>query len=160
MLVVEDADPSTWTLRFKHGRITILLYIEPLTPFATLKSDLLDTLRERYPLGLPAPSNGSGTVPEIQPHTQIPDSIEDIALGVPVDECDAGKGWQELVLMNGGTGIRDSPKSLGLKDRGMVAFRFKKGDEMEGAGESLFEVTLPTYEETYGEGAEIDEASR
>lgn len=48
-------------------------------------------------------------------------------------------------------GLGDTPESLGLKEGGLVAFRFLAGDS-----EGDFEVQWPSYEE-YGEGEDEDE---
>lgn len=132
------------TLRFKHGRLTILLFSDPLTPISTLKSELLDVLRERYPAGLPPSSTSLGTK-----NIEIPESIHDVAFGVPVDIYEMSKGWEELNTGGAAGGMKESPKSLGLKDGSCLAFRF--AGEEEGDEDDLFSVEWPDYEELYGE---------
>ncbi|KAH8592128.1 hypothetical protein B0O99DRAFT_518276, partial [Bisporella sp. PMI_857] len=122
-------DPTSWTLLFRHGRTTILLFASPLTPFTTLKSELLSTLRERYPSGLPNPS----PAPSSRATIALPPSPDDIVLGALHDEHDREKGWRELDTSEG-----ESPQSLGLKDRAHIAFAFD---------EEGFVVEYPGYEE-------------
>jgi hypothetical protein len=65
-------------------------------------------------------------------------------LGVPVDVYEPSKGWVEITTDGG---IKESPKSLGLKDGSVVAFAFIDGDE---GGESMeFNVEWSSYEEQY-----------
>jgi hypothetical protein len=130
----------SYTLRFKHGKITILLLAAPLTPFTTIIDDLLTILRERYPLGLE--NNYS---PEPIP---IPESIIDVVLGVPKDQYDLTKGWEELDI--GVTGITESPRSLALKEGAPIAFRFI-GEEDTDKDDEKFWVEMPNLEDLYPE---------
>ncbi|KAF4624645.1 hypothetical protein G7Y89_g13525 [Cudoniella acicularis] len=111
----DDVPYSAYTLRFKHGKHTILLFADPLTPFSEIKYDLLTVLREQYPDGLPRSDSDTPL--------KIPESILDVILGVPNDPYDNTKGWSELDTTPGG-GITESPKSLGVKDGGVIAFVF------------------------------------
>ena len=143
-----EGNSTNWTLRFKHGRLTVLLFTEPLTPFSTLKDELLSVLRERYPKGLPKPG-------EPNDYVSIPDSIDDVALAFPADQNDMSKGWKELELSGGKGGMKDSPKGKGLKDGGVLAFRFRseaedEDGEGEGDGEE-FVVEWPSYDDNYGD---------
>jgi hypothetical protein len=134
-----------------------------LTPFSTLKDELLSILRERYPNGLPTPTaipppNFSSTSStNSAKYIPIPSSILDVVLGIPTDENDPTKGWEELKLSVGGWGMKDSPKSLGLRDGSLIAFRFRNeeededGNEVDGAEEDRFEVAWSSYDENYGE---------
>jgi hypothetical protein len=118
------------TLLFKYGKYTILLFAEPLTPFSTIKSNLLTTLKERYPEGLET---------SLSPNRiKIPDSILDIVLGVPKDIYDPSKGWDELNIRGGG--MKESPRSLGLKDGSQVAFAFVDENEEDKEAKDLFHV--------------------
>jgi len=137
----DEVQPTALTLRFKHGKHTILLFAEPLTPFSTIKTELLNVLRERYPEGLP-----SSTSPT--PVT-IPESILDLVLAVPIDIYEPSKGWTELATRAGG--IKETPKSLGLKDGGLLAFAFVGG---KGEGDYDFAVEWSSYDEQYGDGKE------
>jgi hypothetical protein len=118
------------TLLFKYGRYTILLFAEPLTPFSTIKSNLLTTLKERYPDGLET---------SLSPNRiKIPNSILDIVLGVPKDIYDPTKGWDEL--NTGAGGMTESPRSLNLKDGSQIAFGFVDEDEEDKEAKDLFHV--------------------
>jgi hypothetical protein len=113
---------------------------EPLTPFSTIKSNLLAILKERYPEGL---SRSDSPTP-----TKIPDSILDVVLGVPVDPYELSKGWDELDTRGGG--MKETPRSLGLKDGSKIAFAFAENDEDKEAKE-LFYVEVPDVDALYPE---------
>jgi hypothetical protein len=83
---------------------------------------------------------------------------------VPVDAHDMEKGWRQLGgVVRDALGLKESPKTLGIKDGGVLAFRFRGEDEgyededEEGEGEEAggetqkFVVEWPSYDETYGE---------
>jgi hypothetical protein len=129
-----ESDPTHWTIRFKNGRITILLLLAPLTPLATLKTTLLDTLRERYPSGLP-PTLAT-------PKTQaIPEDADDLLLASPNNELELAEGWEAV-----GGDKKDCPRAMGWRDGGVVAFGFR--DTVEANG---WDVEIPTYEDSYPE---------
>ncbi|KAL3425387.1 hypothetical protein PVAG01_02178 [Phlyctema vagabunda] len=141
----EETQPTDLTLLFKHGRQTVLLLSKPLTPFPTIISELLDTLRERYPDGMP--TSGSD-------HTMtIPDSVHDVIIGIPKDAFEPSKGWAELTT--GAEDNTETPKSLGLKEGSLLAFNFVE----EGAKSKPvdFPVEWSSYEEQYGTAEPIDE---
>jgi len=145
----DEINSTALTLRFKHGRHTILLFAQPLTPFSSIKSDLLAVLRERYPSGIQGPPPSTDLVP-------IPDSILDVILGVPVDQYDMSKGWTELDTTAGGE-IRESPKSLGVKDGSAIAFAFVTGDDAEERVGDGFWVEFSNVDELYPEeDAEVE----
>jgi len=137
-----DIEPHTLTLRFKHGKHTILLFIDPLSTFAAIKTELLTVLRERYPSGL---STSLSPTP-----IKIPDSQIDVIFGVPVDVYEPQKGWSEIDT-SGGAAMRESPKSLGLKDGSVVAFAFV-GEDQEETPE--FHVEFSNVDELYPDEAE------
>ena len=136
----EDIKPTAITLRFKRGRHTILLFAEPLTAFSTIKTELLAALHERYPDGLP-----SSTSPT---PIKIPTEVLDVILGVPIDVYEPSKGWTELDTV--GEGIKECPKSLGLKDGSVIAFAFVNGEQNQ-EKEGEFEVEWSSYEDHYPE---------
>jgi len=150
MPIANEGTPSNWTLRFKSGKITILLYAEPLSTITVLKTELLSTLRERYPKGLPN-SEGTGE------HIPIPESLQELYLAVLVDEYDHSKGWADLITTGVG-GLRESVKNLGLKDGGCVAFTFGPAEEEEDGSDEIiareFTVQWPTYEDAYPDQVE------
>jgi len=134
MPISDDIESTALTLRFKHGKQTILLFAQPLTPFTSLKEELLVVLRERYPKGLDTKSDG-GRSP-----VKIPDTIKDVRLGVPKDQFDWTKGWTEL-------DTDESPKSLGVKDGGMLAFVFEAEIPAHANADDLFNVEFSNVEE-------------
>lgn len=140
----DDVKATAWTLRFKHGKHTILLFAEPLTPISTIKTELLTTLKERYPDGLPT-STADAPLP-------IPDSINEVLLGVPIDVYEPSKGWVEMGTVGS---TKDCPKSLGLKDNSVIAFAFIEGDE--GEEKVQFHVEWSSYEDQYPEDIGEDE---
>jgi hypothetical protein len=130
-----------------------------------LKTELLDALHERYPAGLPNPTPGSKKQLEPDEYIPIPDDSKDVALAVPVDVHNIEKGWRQLGRPGeDALGLKESPKTLGIKDGGVLAFRFRGEDERDGdddeeeaEGEEVgedtqkFVVEWPSYDETYGE---------
>jgi hypothetical protein len=108
-----------------------------LKPFTKIKVELLDILRERYPEGLVLSS-----CPNPKP---IPESINKIALGVPIDNFDPSKGWREIDTTSGD--LKECPKSLGLKDGAVIAFAFLESDDE--FGEPVFEVEWSSYEDNF-----------
>lgn len=83
----------------------------------------------------------------------IPDSIHEVLLGVPVDIYEPSKGWVEIST---DSGIKESPKSLGLKDCSMIAFAFIEGEQGDETVE--FHVEFSSYEEQYPEDMVDDTA--
>ena len=88
-------------------------------------------LQERYPSGL---SSSAGS------YVSIPESTDEIALGTLNDEYDKTKGWTEIDTSDEGT--KESPQSVGLKDKHHIAFAFMKNGE-----EAEFEVDWPNYDD-------------
>lgn len=112
-----------------------------MTPFTTIKTELLEVLKERYPKGLETSKSPTPT--------KIPDSILDIVLGVQKDQYEPSKGWDELDTRDGG--IKESPKSLQLKDGVKIAFAFVGDDEEDKEAEDLFYVEFPDIDALYPE---------
>ena len=73
---------------------------------------------------------------------QIPESVNEVALGVLVDVYETSKGWTELDLSSGG--LKECPKSLNVKDGAIIAFAFVSGFE-----EPVFNVEWSSYEENF-----------
>ncbi|KUJ24431.1 uncharacterized protein LY89DRAFT_679575 [Mollisia scopiformis] len=138
MVRPENIQSTALTLRFKHGKHTVLLFAESSTPFTTIKTDLLEVLHERYPEGLPM--GKSKTM------TEIPTDIADLALAEPADQYDISKGWTELDI---GGDIRETAGSMKLKDGAILSFAFT-GDEDTAAE---FFVDTPDLDALYGEDA-------
>jgi hypothetical protein len=135
--------PEPWTIRLKHHKTTILLHISPLTTLTSIKQDLLKGLSERQTDGL---LNGH----------KIPTEITEIRFAKPKDPLDIEQGWEE---------ISDEPdeiaKGVGLKDGGVLAFRFVEEAETGGEEEDEMEiddrrmkgewdVVIPKFDDDFG----------
>jgi len=151
-----EPNPSTWTLRLKHHKTTILLHIDPLQTLASLKEDLLLALQQ--------------TCPHQTLHgKQLPSAAGAFAIAKPRDPLDvAAKGWERLPA--GKKAERESVKAAGVRDNAVLAFRWdEKGkkavlgaDEGDGDGEvglgfdgdggedEEWDVVLPSFEDQYG----------
>ncbi|KAF2623180.1 hypothetical protein BU25DRAFT_414687 [Macroventuria anomochaeta] len=164
--------PQTWTLRFKSHRTTVLLHIDPLNTFDTVKSALYTALQET---GLQATEHG--------PSISLPASPSDIQLGRPVDPLDPSQGfvlaeWEtpasddEVAIEEEGKGkgraaakgkkqgagdVKDCPKGAGLKDGAVLAFRWEGDGTKE---EASWGVQLASFEDAYGVQNEMDVGGR
>lgn len=160
--------PSTWTLRLKSHRTTVLLHVDPLSAFSTIKSQLHTALTET---GLQATEHG--------PSIQLPDTASDIQLGRPLDPLDSGAGftlgeWEDAeqdsdvaIEEEGGRGKgkatkktgsgKDCPKGAGLKDGAVLAFRW---EGIEGADGNEWGVQIASFEDAYGVTNEGDVGGR
>ncbi|CAO2649904.1 Nn.00g011960.m01.CDS01 [Neocucurbitaria sp. VM-36] len=146
--------PQTWTLRLKSRKTTVLLHVDPLHTFATIKSYLYDALQET---GLKDAQTGE-SIP-------LPSSPSDIQLGRPVNINDAHEGFQlgaweypagdndEEVDEGKGKGkagrksntgatasaanVKDCPKGAGLKDGAVLAFRWIGDGMWDGSEEDM-----------------------
>ncbi|RFU32748.1 hypothetical protein B7463_g3612, partial [Scytalidium lignicola] len=139
--MADDIQATALTLRFKYQKHTILLFVEPLTPFKTIKSDLYEVLRDRY-------GPNSNAPPENQ--IKLPSSPNAIALAIPIDIYEPSKGWQRLHVND-----TDTPKGKGIKDVAALAFSFIEEDAED--DEVEFVVEWSSYDEQYGDGVEGDE---
>jgi len=174
----------TWTLRFKHSRTTIFLHVDPLQKLSLIRAELLKAVQQSHPDG------------QLHGHV-IPQDVDDVLLARPVDINDLDAGWEpldkqddldeEMFVDGKGKGkatagktkarsanaLQDCPQGAGLRDGGVVAFKFRSGDDAtvgedrdEGVedmerldGETLvgepagekWDVIVPTLEEVYGE---------
>ncbi|KAK3725858.1 hypothetical protein LTR37_000006 [Vermiconidia calcicola] len=175
-------NPRSWTLRFKYNRNTFLLHIDPLQALSSVKQELLKAVQQTNPNGT---LNG---------HT-IPPNADEILLARPIDINDLSAGWESIEPRSGdvdgdasasgkgkgkatatnkgtsaGAKLKDCPQGAGLRDGGVVAFKFKaderekveqNGDfvvavEDEEVAREEWDVVVPSVEETYGdEGVEI-----
>ena len=97
-------------------------------------------LQERYPSGLSSSSSSS--------YVAIPDTEAEIILGTMSDEYDKTKGW--TVIDTSDADRRESPQSLGLKDKHQIAFTFVRDGEA-----ADFEVDWPNYDD-YDDPMESD----
>ncbi|KAK0251091.1 hypothetical protein LTR01_005228 [Friedmanniomyces endolithicus] len=162
---------STWILRFKHHRTTILLHVDPLQEFTSIRAELLKAIQQTCPhgellLARPLDSN-------------------DLSLGWKALSKEAGegaeaegkgKGKAPVAMANSGKKVvkgkpTDCPQAVGLRDGDMVAFRFRSEvgtatkdqdevDKGEQDGETVvgdsgvrekWDVVIPTLEDTYGD---------
>jgi hypothetical protein len=176
--------PQTWTLRLKSRKTTVLLHVDPLNTFSTIKAQLYNALEET---GLKDP--------ETHESIPLPDSPADIQLARPVDVNDAQQGFQlgewELSVdeseedsgkgkgkakagkMPNGTGTagvsntKDCPKGAGLKDGAVLAFRWAGDGTWNGGddadmdedleeGSNMWGVKLASFDDAYGVSNETD----
>ena len=127
--------------------------MEPSQSFTTIKSDLLEALRQR-----------GGTEINGDP---LPSDPEDVIFGVPVDKNDPNKGWVGLDIPATDTEddaggkkkvgskksvLNASPLGAGLRDGAMLAFKFRSDDaQMDEDGIDLdysnWDVVIPSYDE-------------
>jgi len=70
-------------------------------------------------------------------------------LGVQVEQYDPSKGWDELDTRGGG--MKETPRSLGLKDGTKIAFAFVDVDEEDKEAKELFYVEYPDVAALYPE---------
>lgn len=184
---------TTWTLRCKHNRTTVLLHVDPLQSLSSVRAELLKAVQQTRPDG------------KLNGHV-IPDTEDDVLLARPADINDLSAGWEPLeredefaeameeekssskgkgkagASKSKATQVTDCPQGAGLRDGGVVAFKFRgqraaterdavvDSDDEEGLekldGETLvgepaaekWDVVVPSLEETYKEeeGAEDD----
>lgn len=132
-------DDTIWSIRFKHGIHTVLLFIDSMKPFSEVTSTLLEILRERHPDGLKL------NTADDAPTTKLPPPGSDaprIAYGVPNNPNDLSQGWRELPIKQ-----TDLPLDS-IKNNGVVAFTFvpEDRDELE---EVEFVVDVPIYDDDY-----------
>lgn len=161
--------PVTWTMRFKNGRKTVVLHVDPLSPFTEIKSELIRSLWLTHADGF------------LTPKLQIPTESSDVLLARPVDKDDYTRGWKRLrtdaaeaeedgdAALNemqadednkkGGKGKSkkvdfpdSSPKAAGLRDNCELAFRFRTGPQPSRtldavAGGEAWDVVQLTYDD-------------
>ncbi|KAK3676700.1 hypothetical protein LTR78_003476 [Recurvomyces mirabilis] len=182
-------NPQTWTLRLKHSRTTILLHVSPLQPFSSVRTELLRALHQTNPSGI------------LNSH-EIPQHESEVLLARPVDNNDLSLGWETLeaekqgeggeeggvvkedkkgkgkagavvgAAKSGGNKATDCPQGAGLRDGGVLAFKFRsevdveKSKRREGGDAVIdidaeilnenkpeqWDVIVPSMEETYGGG--------
>ena len=144
-------NPTTWTIRLKRNKVTVVLHADPLEPIEKLQENLLDALR------LSEKDHKLDGTP-------LPEKPQDILLGKPIDPRDLSKGW--VGISDEATGSTkkpagqdphakiDSLKGCGIKEDAILAFRFNgkttKSDEpLESNGavnpEEPWNVVMPSY---------------
>ncbi|KAI1489493.1 hypothetical protein F5X96DRAFT_640667 [Biscogniauxia mediterranea] len=140
MVQREDIHDIDLSIRFKHGKQTIFLFVDAQKPFSEIQEELLDVLRERYPEGLATLSSPQ--------KTELPDEPSRIVFAVPKAPADLSQGWKPLNV-----GEDDTPASRNLKDNSVVAFAIRPEDA-DGEEEISFDVDLPSWEDEYAEAEE------
>ncbi|KAM0275994.1 hypothetical protein ACHAQH_007212 [Verticillium albo-atrum] len=133
---MSQIDAADYSIRFKYGVHTILLFVDSLQSFSAINKSLLEVLRERFPDGL-TDSHTSNDV------TPVPASDDvRIAYGLPINANDLSQGWKALRIEED-----DKPVSKGLKDNVPVAFAFL--EDREEPEDARFVVDVPTLDEEY-----------
>ncbi|KAG7140759.1 hypothetical protein HYQ45_002476 [Verticillium longisporum] len=129
-------DATDYSIRFKYGVHTILLFVDSLQSFSAINKSLLEVLRERFP-------NGLKISPALSDVTPVPTSDDvRIVYGLPNNVNDLSQGWKILRIDDD-----DKPVSKGLKDNIPVAFAFlADGEELDDA---QFLVDVPTLDDEY-----------
>jgi len=153
-----NPSPTTWTLRIKYHKTTILLHADPFQSVQRLKQDLLDSLRAIKPSSTFL--NGRS----------LPSSASQIQLARPYDALDPTSGWELIeesddvtLQANGPDGkgkgkAKVKPnsseftlKGAGLKDNLALAFRWQDKESMDaGLEDEEWDVIIPTFEDIYG----------
>lgn len=185
-----DPNPKDWILRFKSNHTTVLLHVDPLQSFTSIKQEILKALAQTHPEGVlngyPIPQNANDVL-LARPHdvNDLNQGFESIepklsSLGSDSDAVvGAGKGKGKAPVVNSkaasGRGSKaqwkDCPQGAGLRDHGIVAFKFRREEDealpsveqdedddgivvskedMRGLVEE-WDVVVPSFEETYGE---------
>ncbi|EGY15364.1 uncharacterized protein VDAG_06218 [Verticillium dahliae VdLs.17] len=131
-----QVDATDYSIRFKYGVHTILLFVDSLQSFSAINKSLLEVLRERFP-------NGLKISPALSDVTPVPTSDDvRIVYGLPNNVNDLSQGWKILRIDDD-----DKPVSKGLKDNIPVAFAFlADGEELDDA---QFLVDVPTLDDEY-----------
>ncbi|KAJ4352026.1 uncharacterized protein N0V89_007372 [Didymosphaeria variabile] len=170
---------QTWTLRLKSQKTTVLLHVDPLQTFPTIKEQLYKSLEE------------TGLKNADSEPISLPPSPSDIELGRPVNTNDPHKGfqlgeWEYSSLEEegedpkgkgkakagrpkksgtvGADSVKDCPKGAGLRDGAVLAFRWKGNGSREdediemadGRKADMWDVKLASYEDNYGVENEMD----
>ncbi|EMD69419.1 hypothetical protein COCSADRAFT_195234 [Bipolaris sorokiniana ND90Pr] len=171
--------PQTWTLRLKSHKTTVLLHIDPLHTFDTIKAALYDALQQtefRHPdtgAAIPLPPSPSDI--QLGRPVNINDAHEGFKLGEweynSIDDAEEvegkGKGKAKAVAPGGkgAASAKQCPKGAGLKDGAVLAFRWvgdgnwegeedENEEEGEGGGRGregdMWGVQLASFEDAYG----------
>ncbi|EOD48444.1 hypothetical protein GTA08_BOTSDO11856 [Neofusicoccum parvum] len=148
---------TTWTLRLKYHKTTVLLHADALQTLSSVRAELLQALRETSPDGIAG--------------KPLPTNPGDLQLAKMKDTSDPEKGWALLTGAatsgtkgKGKTGGEGSLKAEGVKDNAVLAFRWggdaeakredEEGMDIEDDASDAWDVVLPKYEDTYIDGLE------
>ncbi|KAI0855540.1 hypothetical protein F4860DRAFT_496132 [Xylaria cubensis] len=135
---IRDIDLS---IRFKHGKHTIFLFVDPMATFSHVQEELLDVLKERCPDGITTPSSPK--------KTELPGSASQIKFAVLKDKTDPTQGWKPLAFE-----LDDTPVDKGFQENMTVAFAIAPDDADE-VDEAAFEVEFPSYDEEVDDGGDL-----
>lgn len=182
--------PQTWTLRLKAHKTTVLLHVDPLQTFSSIKDELYGALQET---GIKHRDTGE--------QISLPSSSSEIQLGRPINANDPSGGfklgeWEYLMSEeeedNGkGKGkskakagkkansslddLKACLKGAGLKDGAVLSFRWIgdgiwEGDDQDMDFEDaiqktsnepdMWSVQLASFEDTYGVENELNLSGR
>jgi len=192
-----DPPSSFWCLRFKLNRTTVFLHVDALQTLASVRAELLNALQITNPDGIFKGTLSDGTPVEYPLPTTAEDIAlakrvdindanagweaigDDLEDGLVFDEDVSGKGKGKAAsrplaaapkksASAASKGANDCPQGAGLRDNGVVAFRFRLPEEKarrqrliegnldvdeiarDGMGDdTAWDVIVPTYEETY-----------
>ncbi|KAM7186622.1 hypothetical protein V8F20_011325 [Naviculisporaceae sp. PSN 640] len=129
------------TLRLKHGRHTIFLFVTSDTTFAQISTELLEILQDRYPGGLT-----SSIVPLKE--TAVPaagtpeaESLR-IAYGIARDPSDPTRGWKSLKA-----NYTDTVSEKRLEDGSALAFALVPDGDSVDMDDIAFDVELMTIDD-------------
>ncbi|KAK1703126.1 hypothetical protein BDP67DRAFT_451758 [Colletotrichum lupini] len=121
-------DETFFSVRFKYGAHTILMFVDGQQQFSEVTTSLLEVLRDRFPDGLTI----NHTSPET---TAVPEGDVQLAYALPINATDLTQGWKNIKVSDS-----DTPVGKGFKDNCIVAFSFDT-DEPE------FLVDIPTLDD-------------
>ncbi|KAI0433847.1 hypothetical protein F5Y09DRAFT_297696 [Xylaria sp. FL1042] len=131
---VRDTDLS---IRFKHGKNTIFLFVDSMTTFSQVQEELLATLKERYPDGI---TISTKTLEKTT--IELPIEASQIKFAVLKNKTDPTQGWKPLEFESD-----EHPVDKGFHDNMAVAFAIATDD----ADDVDFEVEFPSYDEEEAE---------
>ncbi|KAK2025367.1 hypothetical protein LX32DRAFT_655531 [Colletotrichum zoysiae] len=105
-------DDTFFSVRFKYGAHTILMFVDGQQKFSEITASLLEVLRDRFPNGL--------TISHTSPKTTaLPEGDVQLAYALPANATDLTQGWKNIKADDD-----DTPLVKGLKDNCVVAFSF------------------------------------
>ena len=133
MQALQTPTPSTWTLKFKRYKTTVVLFVQPDQSFTSIKQAFLDALKAR-------------DITKFEDQA-VPESPDDITFAKLKTVNDTESGWETLMPppqggesgeMGGskkrkrhGEGLLDSPIGVGLKDGASLAFKLEKSSALD-----------------------------
>ncbi|KAI9755786.1 MAG: hypothetical protein M4579_004149 [Chaenotheca gracillima] len=130
-------------IRLKHAHTTVFLVKNPHETFDDLRAALLDLLTERFPNG--------------QFHgEQLPTSIDQLVLGSPRNPQDLQQGWDAFHGIDYAT---TTLTDYNVKDGSVLAFGFALTGFPPLIDDDMFNIRIPTYEETYDNVPQPDSPS-